>query len=182
MMAFFGHDYYVGFLSAAAIHGASHQSPMVNQIATPALLRNRYIGRSRVQFIRRAQTAQSATQRHLVPTGRINVSTPEVTVLDLVESPLLGAGISNVATVIGDLIVDPILETERLAIDARSYPITVAQRAGHLLDFMCEELDVTLDIGPLRRLVSKRHHPPLLFAQANPPPHGANAMPGGTST
>lgn len=89
MMNFLSHPYYVGFLTAAALHGASHQAPMVFQVATPALLRDRSIGSWRVQFARRAAAPERATVCKTVPTGRITVSTPEVTVLDLVESPRL---------------------------------------------------------------------------------------------
>jgi len=149
MMKFLGHDYYIGFLSAAAMHGASHQAPMVFQVATPALLRDRRIGQSRVQFVRRSETARRSTERRIVPTGRVNVSTPEVTVLDLVEAPRLGAGLSNVATVIGDLISDDVLDIEKLASDALGYPMSVAQRAGHLIDFMASELQLAVDTRAL---------------------------------
>ena len=149
MMKFLGHDYYVGFLSAAAMHGASHQAPMVFQVATPALLRDRRIGHSRVQFVRRSETASRSTERRIVPTGRVDVSTPEVTVLDLVEAPRLGAGLSNVATIIGDLISDDVLDIEKLANDAQGYPMSVAQRAGHLIDFMASELELAVDTRAL---------------------------------
>ncbi len=168
MMAHLGHAYYVGFLSAAAIHGASHQAPMVFQVATPALLRHRNIGRSRVQFVRRSQAVHRATQRQLVPTGRINVSTPEVTVLDLVEDPSLGAGISNVATVIGDLISYDLVDVEQMAIDARDYPITVAQRTGHLLDFMSGELDIALGTDPLNHLIADASPPTTPLRSGHP--------------
>ena len=82
MMEHLGHPYYVGFLSAAAIHGASHQAPMVFQVVTPARLRDRRIGRGRLQFIHRTAAAQRPRVPHNVPTGRIWVSTPEVTVFD----------------------------------------------------------------------------------------------------
>lgn len=71
LMDHLGHPYYVGFLSAAAIHGASHQSPMVFQVVTPAKLRERKVGRARLQFIQRSATAKRPRQQHNVPTGRI---------------------------------------------------------------------------------------------------------------
>lgn len=154
MMKFMGHGYYIGFLSAAAIHGASHQTPMVCQVATAALLRDRRIGSSHLQFIRRSETTSRSTERRIVPTGRVAVSTPEVTVLDLVEAPRLGGGLSNVATVIGDLIFDDIININKLADDAAGYPMTVAQRAGHLIDFMSAELKITVDTQPLHNHVS----------------------------
>jgi len=155
MMNFLGHPYYVGFLSAAAMHGASHQAPMVFQVATPALLRDRSIGSWRVQFARRAATAERETVRKTVPTGRVTVSTPEVTVLDLVESPRLGAGLSNVATVIGDLLLDEHLDLDKLALDAHGFSLSVSQRTGHLIDFMAHELSIEVDNRSLQRRVTK---------------------------
>jgi predicted transcriptional regulator of viral defense system len=154
MMKLMGHDYYIGFLSAAEMHGASHQAPMVFQVATPALLRDRRIGQSRLQFVRRSETATRSTERRIVPTGRVNVSTPEVTVLDLVETPRLGAGLSNVATVIGDLISDEILDVEKLANDATGYPTSVVQRAGYLIDFMATELELAVETKAVHDYVS----------------------------
>lgn len=76
LMNFLGHPYYVGFLSAAAIHGASHQAVMVFQVATTAKLRDRTIGAGRMRFIQRSAVPRRSVVDHLVPTGRIKVSTP----------------------------------------------------------------------------------------------------------
>ena len=114
LMGFLGHHYYVGFLSAAALHGASHQAPLVFQVVTDAILRDRRIGAQQVAFIRRRDTAHRATERRMVPTGRIRVASPEVVVLDLVEGPHYGAGLSNVATVIAELLDGGQIEGEEL--------------------------------------------------------------------
>jgi predicted transcriptional regulator of viral defense system len=117
LMRFLGLEYYVGFLSAAALHGASHQAPMVFQVVTDAILRDRRIGAQQVAFIRRRGTVRRATKRRMVSTGRITVASPEVVVLDLVEGPHYGAGLSNVATVIAELLdggqIDPVLLAEQ---------------------------------------------------------------------
>ena len=154
MMEHLGHPYYVGLLSAAAILGASHQAPMVFQVVTPARLRRRRIGRGRIQFIQRAAAAERPRWQHGVPTGRIWVSTAEVTVLDLVESPQDGAGLSNVATVVGDLLTDGHLDPAALASVAATYSAAVVQRTGHLVDFMASEAAVEFDTEPLHALVA----------------------------
>lgn len=153
MMSHLGHDYYVGLLSAAAIHGASHQAPMVFQVVTPARLRDRTIGRTKLQFIQRADAAERPRLRHTVPTGRIWVSSPEVTVFDLVEAPERAAGLSNVATIIGDLLHDGMLDPTALADVAAFYPTVVAQRVGHLIDFMSSEENLPIDTDPLHAAV-----------------------------
>ena len=153
LMEHLGHPYYVGFLSAAAIHGASHQAPMVFQVVTQARLRERRIGRGRLQFIQRAAASERPRLQHNVPTGRIWVSTPEVTVFDLVDAPQNGAGLSNVATIIGDFLIDSSLDPAKLASVGAGYPAATAQRAGYVIDFMAGEVGAELDTAPLRELV-----------------------------
>lgn len=154
LMKFLGHPYYVGFLSAAAIHGASHQAVMVFQVATTAKLRDRAIGHGRMRFVQRSAVPRRSVVDHLVPTGRIKVSTPEVTLLDLVESPSLGAGLSNVATVIAQFVEDEIIDPAVLTHEAAGYPTAVAQRAGFLTETMAETVGAALDLSALERMTS----------------------------
>ena len=154
LMEHLGHPYYVGLLSAAAILGSSHQAPMVFQVVTPARLRQRRIGRGRIQFIQRAAAVERPRWQRGVPTGRIWVSTPEVTVFDLVESPQDGAGISNVATVVGSLLMDGSIDPVALASVGATYPAAVVQRSGHLLDFMAGEAGIRFDTARLHALVA----------------------------
>jgi predicted transcriptional regulator of viral defense system len=88
-----------------------------------------------------------------VPTGRINVSTPEVTVLDLIDAPQFGAGLSNVATVIAELLDINLIDPTALAAQAARYPTAVAQRAGHLIEQMGNEVGASIDLETLRALV-----------------------------
>ena len=142
LMSYLGHPYYVGFLSAAALHGAAHHPPMVLQVATPARLRDRQIGSSQISFIQRAAAGQRETQRSNTPTGRVTVSTSPTTVMDLADTPDRGGGISNVATVIGDLLVSRLLDLESLPAVASEFPTAAVQRAGCLLQFMAAETGV----------------------------------------
>ena len=161
LMEHLGHLYYVGFLSAAAIHGASHQAPMAFQVVTPARLRERRIGRGRIRFIHRPAAAERARALHNVPTGRIWVSVPEVTVFDLLDAPRHGAGLSNVATIIGEFLGDGRLDPNELASVGASYPASVAQRVGYVIDFMAAEVDAEFDTSPLRELVADSRYRPL---------------------
>lgn len=168
LMNYLGHRYYVGFLSAAAVHGASHQASMVFQVATDGALRSRSIGSHPVSFIRRSDVAKRATIRHLVPTGRINVSTPEVTVLDLVEAPQFGGGLSNVATVIADLLTDDRLDPGLFAEQSTYYSTSVVQRAGHLVDRMGDETGAAIDLAPLAAHIAGAQPVDLLPAAERP--------------
>lgn len=158
LMRHLGHPYYVGFLSSARIHGASHQVPMVFQVVTPALLRDRQIGASRVQFIRRAATADRPVQQHNVETGRVTIATPETTVLDIVEAPDLAAGLGNVGNVVGELALEGLIDGHRLADAAVDYPATVAQRAGWLIELMASEVGAPAELDDLAELVAERDY------------------------
>lgn len=153
LMRHLGHPYYVGFLSAARLHGASHQVPMTLQVVTPALLRRRSIGKNRLQYIRRSATSERATQPHNVPTGRVTIATPATVVFDIVDAPSLAGGLGNVATVIGELLVERALDTDLLAAAASGYSNAVSQRVGHLVEHMAREAGLDLGLDALRSAV-----------------------------
>jgi predicted transcriptional regulator of viral defense system len=161
LMTFLGHKYYVGFLSAARLHGAAHQAPMVLQIATPALLRSRHVGGGRIQFVQRSTISSSSTQRVNVPTGRVTAATVEATLLDLVADPRLGGGLSNVATVIADLLEDDRIDIDRLAIAANAAPLAVIQRLGYLIDLVAGASANSIDTAPLAKLILEADYAPL---------------------
>lgn len=54
-------DYYVGWLTAAAVHGAEHQAPQTFHVATDRHVRDRTVGRTRFQFARRMIPAAAVT-------------------------------------------------------------------------------------------------------------------------
>jgi predicted transcriptional regulator of viral defense system len=128
LMRHLGHPYYVGLLSAARLHGASHQVPMVLQVVTPALLRDRRIGRSRLEFVRRSATAHRPTVERTVP------------------------------TVIGDLLLASAIDSDALADAAAHYPTVVAQRTGHLVEHMAGEVDAAVSLDHLERLIADAAH------------------------
>ncbi len=169
LMEHLGHPYYVGFLSAARIHGASHQVPMVLQVVTPALLRDRRVGSSRLQFIRRSCAAQRATRSHDTEAGPVTISTPETTVFDVVEAPERAAGLGNVANVLGGFIIDERINAAALAEAAARYPRTVVQRTGWLLQHMAGEVGHRIDLAPLVQHIDGADYTPL---DPQSPAHG----------
>src|SRR5712691_7414691 len=105
MMSHLGRPYYVGLLSAAAIHGASHQAPQVFQVITDRsyLVRKREVGRIRFRFYSSKSVTVDPTTRITVPSGYAVVGTKETTVVDLVGKPRSSGGLSNVATILREL-------------------------------------------------------------------------------
>lgn len=133
LMAFLGQPYYVGLLSAAALHGAAHQQPQEFQVITNKQLRSVAAGRARIRFFGKLHLERTPTQEMTTETGAMRVATPETTALDLMRY-LEGAGhLSNVATVLAELTEK--IDGERLAQVARTESkLPTAQRLGHLLD------------------------------------------------
>lgn len=83
--------YYVGLLSAAALHGAAHHAPQVFQVITDVPTRPLTVGRVRVVFVQ-GRAGLSPTQTMNTPTGTLVVSTPEATALDLVRHATVCGG------------------------------------------------------------------------------------------
>jgi predicted transcriptional regulator of viral defense system len=129
-----GRPYYVGLLKAAELHGATHQAVMEFQVVTDKRLPEIRAGRSAIAFYYRKDMAavSGGIEDRKTDTGRMKVSSVELTVLDLVRYPHAGGGLDNIATIISDLgsSIDP----EKLATLSASFERSVIQRLGYLLD------------------------------------------------
>jgi len=132
LMLFLGQPYYVGLLSAAAIHGASHQQPMAFQVVTDRPTREGLAGRAHIVFHMSRQVAETPVVQVQTETGTMLVSTPEVTAFDLVRFSAVCGGWSNVATVLFELSEG--LEPEALRAAAKLRKTPEIQRLGYLLD------------------------------------------------
>lgn len=133
-MRFLGVVYYLGWLSAAALFGAAHQAPQVTQVATARLVRDRAVGQVQLRFYTRTGISGLPTTTHTARSGPVQMSTPEVTALDLASDLALGAGIDNVATVLTELAESPGLAAEQLGQLATRYPPAAGRRVGWILE------------------------------------------------
>ncbi|MEX0826850.1 MAG: type IV toxin-antitoxin system AbiEi family antitoxin [Acidimicrobiia bacterium] len=162
MMRHLGHDYYVCLLSAAEVYGFAHQHPQVFQVMTPTRLRDRVFGRVRIEFITSVRTSDRPVDAVNTPTGTMRVSTRETTILDLVSFPQASGALFNVATIIGEMLAEKVVDVPRLAEVAGDYPASVVQRTGWLLDYMAAQVNVAADTEPLLPLASTRTTPTAL--------------------
>lgn len=133
MLRYLGAPYYVGLLSAAAQHGASPQASQEVQVIVDRHVRPKIAGRQRIAFIQRKRAAEAPVVEVTTPTGTLRVSTPEMTMLDLVAYPSRAAGWGNIASILPDLATLTSRKgwTEALRVEPRT---TEVQRLGHLLD------------------------------------------------
>jgi predicted transcriptional regulator of viral defense system len=134
LMSHLGESYYVALLSAAELHGAAHHRPQAFQVMVRKNRRPIVCGAVRIQFVARCDLEQIPTVEVNTPRGRLRLSSPEATALDLVGYADQAGGLDNVASVLTDLIER--LDASRLAEAARLCPIAWVQRLGYLLDLV----------------------------------------------
>ncbi|WP_246510320.1 type IV toxin-antitoxin system AbiEi family antitoxin [Bradyrhizobium glycinis] len=100
-----GHPYYVGLLKAAEIHGASHQAVMQFQTVTDKWMPKIRAGRSVLSFFYRKDIGalSGAIVDQKTDTGRFELSSPELTGLDLLRYMHVTGTIDSIASVLSDL-------------------------------------------------------------------------------
>jgi len=124
--------YYIGLLSAAALHGSAHQAPQVLQVITDKKirpLRNKFF---HITFHCSKNMSLIPVQDIKTPTGYIKVSTPEGTAFDLLRYMHQSGNLNHVALVLSEL-AETIQGNEIVKVGKRQ-PIIYCQRLGYLLD------------------------------------------------
>ncbi|MDR0782535.1 MAG: type IV toxin-antitoxin system AbiEi family antitoxin [Propionibacteriaceae bacterium] len=134
LMQHLGRIYYVGWLSAAAIHGAAHHAPQVTQVAVSIPVRNRAAGRNRIEFYTRTTVGRIPVVHHRSATGDVPISSPEATCLDLLANPRVAGGIDNAATVVVGLAEEGALAVDRIGALADRFPTSALRRVGYILE------------------------------------------------
>lgn len=140
LMAYMKLPYYVGGLSAAVNHGASHHAVQELQVVVPNLrtgLRSIACGKVRIHFLRKAAFKSAVSADFKTPTGNIKVSDPETTAWDLVFFSKSTGGLDNVATALKDLA--EVMDAKKLkqTLHVHGDHLT-ARRLGYILQFLGE--------------------------------------------
>ena len=136
LMRFVKLPYYVGLLSAAAIHGAAHEQPMVFQVITSKPIREMRAGRVVLRFSMNRKVEQMPLTDVQTETGSMRIATPETTAFDLVRYPAGAGHLSNAATVLAELAER--LDVEALVALAPLVHVPDVQRLGYLLEAVGE--------------------------------------------
>lgn len=153
MLAALEREYYVSFLTAAAVHGARHQAAMAFQVVVDRPLPARRVGRTRFEFTVDSHVADMDIVDATTHTGSIRVASRETTAVDLVWKPSRAGGLGNTLTVLAEL---GDLNPERLAALAAIRSTAVVRRLGWLLARAREDLD----LAPLQTLVRAKGSTP----------------------
>lgn len=133
MMKWLDKPYYLGLLTAAALHGSAHQQPMESFIVTrPPALRKIIHENRAINFLLKQSWDDMDVTRKKSESGYINVSSAELTALDLLlyNNWLT---INRAAEIISELV--DAMRPSVLSQTARRFPVTATiQRLGYLLD------------------------------------------------
>jgi predicted transcriptional regulator of viral defense system len=165
LMKFMKSPYYVGVLSAAAIHGAAHHAVQAYQVVVPAAQRSIRKGKLHIQFFRFGALQTAMTVPTKTWTGFVPVSTPEWTALDLLRFSRHVGGMDSVLTVLSELAEK--MNGAKLVEAARREPeLAHVQRLGWLLDH-AELQELT---APLAAWVAERK-PHRVLLDPNAPIH-----------
>ena len=132
LMQHLGLAYYAGLLSAASLHGAAHQAPMVFQTIAAYNRPEIRCGRVRIEFVARRNVATAATVHMNTLRGVLRVSTPEATAFDLVGYPGHAGGLSSVATILSELAEK--IDASKLLTETERSLLPWTQRLGYLLE------------------------------------------------
>jgi predicted transcriptional regulator of viral defense system len=102
-MKYLEKKYYVGLLSAAALHGAAHQQPttffVMSEFPSPRNISNNKL---KIKFFSKQNFIEYGIIQKKTPSGRINVSSPELTAFDLLDN-IKQFGINRIATILMEL-------------------------------------------------------------------------------
>ncbi|MFH1252427.1 MAG: type IV toxin-antitoxin system AbiEi family antitoxin [bacterium] len=138
LMIYLNKPYYVGLLSAAALHGAAHQQPQESYvISVRPVQRPLLAGGVKINFMMKSKIPAVGIVDKKTLAGYVKVSSPELTAIDLLLYSNRVGGMNRVATVLQELceVIDP---TKFRAIIDDSIPIAALQRLGYLMEYELE--------------------------------------------
>ena len=152
--------YYVALLSAAALYGAAHQQPMeyfvIAETPAPRSINNKKL---KVSFFSKNSWEQDDIVQKTTDAGYLNVSSPELTALDLVAY-VDKIGMNRTVTILQELAQE--MKTTTLHRTAKRYINTpVIQRLGYLFDKVLGEEKLS---DSLLKILNSRNLSPILLS------------------
>ena len=134
LMRYLGRVYYFNTLTAAMIHGAAHQSPQTSFVTTILpKLNTSASSQATIQWFYRKEIPNALVREKVGEAGPIKYSSAELTAVELVQYERNLGGLSNVATVLAEL-----LETTDFAFASEgAFAVcndTATQRLGYIVE------------------------------------------------
>lgn len=133
LMQFLGRKYYVSLLTAAGLHGAGHQRAMSFFVTVDgAALRNAVRSGTKLLLFQKKDIDLRFTKEVRTEGGYMNLSSPLMTALDLVQDERKVGGLSRVAEILCELAEKLELNDGQLELIGQ-YGSPIRQRLGYLL-------------------------------------------------
>lgn len=133
-MQFLGGQYYLGMLTAAMLHGASHQKPQQVQVVRNKVSDDIDKGAYHISFFYKKSIPDSCCEQRQSPAGYFRVSTPEMTAYDILRYPKACPSLDLAATVLHEL-GEKIRPDALAALVDSGAEVACLQRLGWLLDY-----------------------------------------------
>ena len=153
MMKWMDKPYYLGLLTAASMHGSAHQQPQEVFVITPKpALRNIEKKGYRIRYITNQNWIEEGVAQKKTDTGYINISSPELTVIDLVTFYKAAGGLNRVAAIIGELL-DEINESRLKKLLQANIQTTTIQRLGYIVDVTHGYIKIA---GAIKKVLDKK--------------------------
>jgi len=156
--------YYVALLSASALHGAAHQQPIeyyvIAQTPAPRSINSKKL---KISFLSKNSWDADDIIQKTTDAGYINVSSPELTSLDLLAYADKN-GLNRATTVLHELAQS--IKVSSLSRTIKKYPNTpVLQRMGYIMDKVLNEEKIAEVL--LKNLKERTVSPVLLSTQVS---------------
>lgn len=134
LMEYWQCPYYVGLLTAAGYHGATHQAVQVFQVMIDGRSKPQVLcGKVKIRFIANRHLPETPVQTISTAKSMLKVSTPEGTAMDLLNYSHQSGGLNHIATILAEL--QESMKPDQLLALAKSQPtLAWKQRLGYLLE------------------------------------------------
>ena len=138
MMKYLKRAYYFSLYSAAALHGAGHQQPMESQVMIhkPALraIKNK---KQAIIFFTKNNWESKWIDQKKSEAGYVNVSSPELTAIDLIHHHNKIGGLNRIIPILGELSEN--IKVHKLSGIANESALPTIQRLGYILEQLGEK-------------------------------------------
>lgn len=141
MFRYLDKPYYVSLLSAAQLHGAAHQKPLVSFVTTvlPRMKTSKAKNPYMSWVYRKRIPDDCLIRERKGEWGTFRCSSPELTAVELVQYEHLVGGLNNVATVLAELVESVDFSSKEMPSLFSAVANRTIQRTGYLIEEVLQE-------------------------------------------
>ncbi len=146
LFSYLNRQYYVGLLSAAALHGVSHQQAMEYYIfINKPAIRPTNVEGLKINYVVKNSLAVNGIEKRKTDAGYINISNPELTAVDLIDYQQRIGGLNRASTILYEL-SDSMSPEKLKEVLNDNISLSVLQRLGYILDVVLHKKELSLII------------------------------------